>query len=260
MSIFHVFFLSLIQGATEFLPVSSSAHLVLYNKFVVGLQDNLDLDIAVHVGSLMAVVLLLIKPLRENTSNFLEKNGVKRSLLLLFLATLPLICMGLFLEYARLIDLSRQIEIIAFTNILFAILLFLSDRKKSRRNISDISKRDILIIGIWQSFAVFPGTSRSGASITGARFLRYNRKDSIIISVILSIPSIAISSGYIAFKFFNSESKIDFDLTIYATLFSFIFSYLVLKLFIKLGEAFSFTPYVIYRILLGLTLLTVLYI
>ena len=260
MSIFHVFFLSLIQGATEFLPVSSSAHLVLYNKFVVGLQDNLDLDIAVHVGSLMAVVLLLIKPLRENTSNFLEKNGVKRSLLLLFLATLPLICMGLFLEYARLIDLSRQIEIIAFTNILFAILLFLSDRKKSRRNILDISKRDVLIIGIWQSFAVFPGTSRSGACITGARFLSYNRKDSIIISVILSIPSIAISSGYIALKFFNSESKIDFDLTIYATLFSFIFSYLVLKLFIRLGEAFSFTPYVIYRILLGLTLLTVLYI
>ena len=144
MSIFHVFFLSLIQGATEFLPVSSSAHLVLYNKFVIGLQDNLDLDIAVHVGSLMAVVLLLIKPLRENTSNFLEKNGVKRSLFLLFLATLPLICMGLFLEYARLIDLSRQIEIIAFTNILFAILLFLSDRKKSRRNILDISKRDVV--------------------------------------------------------------------------------------------------------------------
>ena len=260
MSIFHVFFLSLIQGATEFLPVSSSAHLVLYNKFVAGLQDNLDLDIAVHVGSLMAVVLLLIKPLKENTSGFLEKNGVKRSLFLLFLATLPLISMGLFLEYARLIDLSRQIEIIAFTNILFAILLFLSDRKKGRRNISDISKKDILIIGIWQSFAVFPGTSRSGASITGARFLSYNRKDSIIISVILSIPAIAISGGYIALKFFSSESKVDVELTIYATLLSFIFSYLVLKLFIRLGETFSFTPYVIYRILLGLTLLTILYI
>ena len=96
MSIFHVFFLSLIQGATEFLPVSSSAHLVLYNKFVVGLQNNLDLDIAVHVGRLMAVVLLLVKPLRENTSNFLENNGVKRSLFLLVLATLPLISMGIF--------------------------------------------------------------------------------------------------------------------------------------------------------------------
>ena len=79
MSIFHLFFLSLIQGATEFLPVSSSAHLVLYSKFVVGLRHNLDLDIAVHVGSLMAVVLLLIKPLRENTNIFIENNGVKRS-------------------------------------------------------------------------------------------------------------------------------------------------------------------------------------
>ena len=260
MSIFHVFFLSLIQGATEFLPVSSSAHLVLYNKFVIGLQHNLGLDIAMHIGSLMAVVLLVVKPLKQNTDIFLQKNGGKRSLFLLFLATLPLIFMGLFLEYARLINLSRQIEIIAFTNIIFAFLLFLSDRKHSRRKFSDISVRDILVIGVWQSFAVFPGTSRSGASITGARFLGYNRKDCIIISVILSIPSIAISSGYITLKFFNSQSNIDFDFTVYATLFSFIFSYLALKFFIRLGESFSFTPYVIYRILLGITLLTILYI
>ena len=260
MGIFHVLFLSLIQGATEFLPVSSSAHLVLYSKFVTGLQGNLGLDIAVHLGSLMAVVLLIVKPLKENTNDFLKKNGVKKSLFLLFLATLPLLSMGLFLVYLRLIDLSRQIEIIAFTNIIFAFLLFLSDRRKSRRKLSNISTRDILVIGIWQSFAVFPGTSRSGASITGARFLSYNRKDSIIISVILSVPAIAISSGYIALKFFISESKIDVDLTLYATLFSFIFSYLVLKFFIRLGESFSFTPYVIYRILLGLTLLTLIYI
>ena len=259
MSIFNVFLLSLIQGATEFLPVSSSAHLVLYNKFVIGLQDNLGLDIALHVGSLMAVVLLLIKPLKENANDILKKNGVRRSFFLLFLATLPLISMGLLLEYARLIDTSRQMEIIAFTNIIFALLLLVSDRKKSTRKLSNISTKDIFIIGLWQSLAVFPGTSRSGASITGARFLSYNRKDSIIISVILSIPAIAISSCYIAFKFFYGESKIDIELTIYATLLSFIFSYLVLKFFIRLGETFSFTPYVIYRIFLGLILLTVLY-
>ena len=260
MSIFHVFFLSLIQGATEFLPVSSSAHLVLYNKFVIGLRDNLSLDIAMHIGSLMAVILLMVKPLKENSNNFLEKNGVQRSFFLLFFAMLPLISMALFLEYARLIDLSRKIEIIAFTNIIFAFLLFLSDRKKSNRKLSNISTRDAFIIGLWQSFAVFPGTSRSGASITGARFLSYNRKDAIIISVMLSVPSIAISSGYIAFKFFNSQSKIDFDLAIYATTFSFFFSYLALKFFIRFGETFSFTPYVVYRIFLGLSLLTVLYI
>lgn len=260
MSIFHVFFLALIQGATEFLPVSSSAHLVLYNKFVIGLQDNLSLDISMHIGSLMAVVLFLVKPLKENTNGFLVKNGLKRSILLLFLATLPLMSMGFFLQYARLVDFSRQLEIIAFTNIIFAFLLLLSDRKKSRRELSNTSARDVFIIGIWQSFAVFPGTSRSGASITGARFLGYNRKDSIIISVILGIPSITISSSYIALKFINSQSKIDFDLAIYATLLSFIFSYLALKFFVTLGEAFSFTPYVIYRIFLGITLLTILYI
>ena len=258
MSIFHVFLLSLIQGATEFLPVSSSAHLVLYNKFVVGIQSDLSLDIAMHIGSLLAVILLVAKPLKENTHSILKKNGIKKSVSLLIFATMPLIFMGLFLEYFRIINLSRQLEVIALTNLLFALLLFFSDRKPSRREFSDVSTRDALLIGIWQSVAVFPGTSRSGASITGARFLGFKRRDAIIISFIISIPAIALSSAYIAFKFFNNPTKIDIGFTICAILFSFIFSYLALKFFIKLGDIFSFTPYVIYRILLGFALLTVM--
>ena len=261
MTILHVFLLSLIQGVTEFLPVSSSAHLVLYTKFVIGLNNSLSLDIAMHMGSLMAVVLLVAKPLKENTSTILEKNGFKKSMFLMLLATLPLVLMALVLEHVNIVDLTRNLEIIAFTNILFATLLFVSDRKISRRKLSDITKRDALIIGIWQSFAVFPGTSRSGASITGARFLNFNRKDAIIISVMLSIPSIALSSAYIAFKFLNRpSSKIEMDLMIYGVLFSFIISYFTLKLFIQLGESFSFTPFIIYRIFLGFVLLAVLYI
>ena len=261
MTILHIFLLSLIQGVTEFLPVSSSAHLVLYNKFVIGLHNSLSLDIAMHIGSLMAVILLVAKPLKENTSTILEKNGFKKSMFLMILATLPLIFMALVLEYINFIDLTRNLEIIAFTNILFALLLFASDRKISRRKLSDITKKDALIIGIWQSFAIFPGTSRSGASITGARFLSFNRKDSIIISVILSIPSIALSSAYIAFKFLNSpSSEIEIEFMIYGVLFSFIISFFTLKLFIQLGESFSFTPFVIYRIFLGFVLVAVLYI
>ena len=261
MTILHVFVLSLIQGVTEFLPVSSSAHLVLYTKFVIGLNNSLSLDIAMHMGSLMAVVLLVAKPLKENTSTILEKNGFKKSMFLMLLATLPLVLMALVLEYVNIVDLTRNLEIIAFTNILFATLLFASDRKISQRKLSDITKRDALIIGIWQSFAVFPGTSRSGASVTGARFLSFNRKDAIIISVMLSIPSIALSSAYIAFKLLNRPSgEIEMDLMIYGILFSFIISFFTLKLFIQLGESFSFTPFVIYRIFLGFVLLAVLYI
>ena len=261
MNFLHIFLLSLIQGVTEFLPISSSAHLVLYNKFVIGLHDSLSLDIAMHLGSLMAVILLVAKPLKENTSIILEKNGVKKSMSLMILATFPLVFMALVLEFFNIIDLSRNLEIIAFANMLFAILLFVSDRKMSRRKLSDITIKDALIIGIWQSFSVFPGTSRSGASITGARFLSFNRKDSIIISVILSIPSIALSSAYIAFKFVNNPyNEIEVDFMIYGALFSFIISFFTLKLFIRLGESFSFTAFVIYRILLGLVLLAVLYI
>ena len=260
MSILHVFLLSLIQGVTEFLPVSSSAHLALYNKFVIGLQSDLSLDIAMHLGSLLAVILLIAKPVKENTFTILEKNGAKKSLLLIVLATLPLVFMALLLEYARIIDLTGRLEIIAFTNITFALLLFISDRKISRRKLSSISAKDALIIGIWQSFAVFPGTSRSGASITGARFLSFDRKDAIIISVVLSIPSIALSSVYIGLKFFNNPSKIGIDFITFGMLFSFIISFVVLKFFIKLGETFSFTPFVIYRTFLGLAILAVLYI
>lgn len=261
MTILHVFLLSLIQGVTEFLPVSSSAHLVLYNKFVIGLHNSLSLDIAIHIGSLMAVILLVAKPLKENTSTILEKNGFKKSMFLIILATLPLIFMALVLEYINFIDLTRNLEIIAFTNILFALLLFASDRKISRRKLSDITKKDALFIGIWQSFAIFPGTSRSGASIAGARFLSFSRKDAIIISVILSIPSIALSSAYIAFKLLNSPSgEIEIEFMIYGVFFSFIISFFTLKLFIQLGESFSFMPFVIYRIFLGFVLLALLYI
>ena len=260
MTILHVFLLSLIQGVTEFLPVSSSAHLVLYNKFVIGLQSDLSLDIAMHLGSLLAVILLIAKPVKENTFTILEKNGINKSVFLMVLATLPLVFMGLLLEYVRIIDLTGQLEIVAFTNIIFALLLFISDRKISRRKLSNISIKDAIIIGIWQSFAVFPGTSRSGASITGARFLSFNRKDAIIISVVLSIPSIALSSAYIALKLFNDPSNIDFSFVTYGVLFSFIISFAVLKFFIKLGETFSFTPFVIYRTFLGLAILAVLYI
>ena len=259
MNFLHIFLLSIIQGLTEFLPVSSSAHLVIYNKFVIGLKNDLSLDIAMHIGSLLAVILLVSKSLKEHMNNVLIKNGLSKSIIFLALATFPLVFMALFLEYARLLDLSRQIEIIAFSNLIFALLLFLSDRKPSKRKFSDISVRDVLVIGIWQSFSVFPGTSRSGASITGARFLNFGRKEAIIISAILSIPAIVISSGYIGYKFFNSPNKIEIEFTIYATIFSFIFSYLALKFFIKFGELFSFTPYVIYRLFLGLALLTILY-
>ena len=198
------------------------------------------------------------KPLKEHTNNILIKNGVSKSVFFLALVTLPLVFMALFLEYARLLDLSRQVEIIAFSNLIFALLLFVSDRKPIRRKLSDITARDVLVIGIWQSFAVLPGTSRSGASITGARFLNYGRKEAIIISAVLSIPAIVISSGYIGFKIFSSPDKIDIEFIIYAAIFSFIFSYLALKFFVKFGELFSFTPYVIYRLFLGSALLIVL--
>ena len=261
MTILHIFLLSFIQGVTEFLPVSSSAHLVLYNKFVIGVQNNLSLDIAIHIGSLLSGYFISGQTFESKYIDHIRKNGFRKSMFLMILATLPLIFMALVLEYTNTIDLTRNLEIIGFTNIFFAILLFTSDRKVSRRKLSEITKKDALIIGVWQSFAVFPGTSRSGASITGARFLDFNRKDAIIISLMLSIPSIALSSVYLALKLLNNyNSDFEIKLMVYGVLFSFIISFFTLKLFIQMGESFSFTPFVIYRMFLGMVLLALVYI
>ena len=136
-------------------------------KIVIKSEEEIDL--------IRESALLVSKTLKKHMNKVFIKNGVSKSVFFLALATFPLVFMALFLEYARLLDLSRQVEIIAFSNLIFALFLFVSDRKQSQRKFSDITARDVLVIGIWQSFAVLPGTSRSGASITGARFLNYGR-------------------------------------------------------------------------------------
>jgi len=148
-------------------------------------------------------------------------------------------------------DFSRQLIVVAIANIIFSIFLYISDKTKQKKSISEITKLDALIIGIFQSFALIPGASRSGTTITGARFLKFSRKDSVLISLLMSIPTIGCSALYLLFKISNNFGGFELKLLFFSGLFSFILSLLSLKVLLWLGQVTSFTPFVVYRILLG---------
>ncbi len=251
MAFFHVFIQSAIQGATEFLPVSSSAHLLLYNELVLSGKNTISFDIAVHLGSLLAVVFILRNLIIESFGFFNDQKQSANLIVPLIISTIPIIITALLLEAFLLIEFSRQLIIVAIANIVFSIFLYISDKTKQKKSITDITKLDALIIGVFQSFALIPGASRSGTTITGARFLMFSRKDSILISLLMSIPTIGCSALYLLFKISSNIDVFDLKILFAAGLFSFILSLVSLKVLLWLGQVGSFTPFVIYRIFLG---------
>ncbi len=255
MAFFHIFILSAIQGVTEFLPVSSSAHLLIYNKLIYAKTNSIHFDIAVHLGSLLAVIYILKDTILDSFGFFSRENEITNVKMFLFISTIPIITAALLLEVFLLIDFSRQIAVIAIANIVFSIFLYIADKSQKKRSISQITKTDALIIGIWQSFALLPGASRSGSTITGARFLKFSRKDSILISMLISIPAIGCSALYLFLKIAHDITNFNLSLLFVASFFSFLFAFFSLKIFMWLGQITSFTPFVIYRVLLGVVLI-----
>ena len=189
-----VFLLSIIQGVTEFLPVSSSSHTILIsNLFNFNVYDLL-LDVSLHIGSFLAITFYF----RSEIINF-SKN--KRIFFLILLSSLPILVLGFILSKFRAEDYLRTIEIIGWTTILFGILLFISDKFPQKKNINtNLKMFDVLIIGLMHSVALIPGVSRSGIAITASRFLGYSRLESTKISFLLSIPTLLMVTAYGLYK------------------------------------------------------------
>ncbi len=255
MAFLHIFIQSAIQGVTEFLPVSSSAHLLIYNQLIYFTKNNLQFDIAVHLGSLLAVIIILKDIIIESFGFFSTEKQGSNLRIPLFISAIPIIITALLLETFLLIDFSRQLAIIAFANIVFSVFLYVADKSKQIKTLTDLTKTDALIIGFWQSFALLPGASRSGSTITGARFLKFSRKDSILISMLMGIPTIGCSAIYLLLKITNEMGGFDLGLLFMAGFFSFTFAFISLKVLLWLGEITSFTPFVIYRIILGIIII-----
>ena len=249
---FYTLILALIQGITEFIPVSSSSHLIIFSKELNFSYESLELDVGLHLGSLIAIILYFRKDLIE-----IKKN--KNLLSLLFFGSLPLFIVGFSVYYTGLINYLRNIEIIAWSTLLFGILLYIADKSTMDKKIeNNLNFKNIFWIGIFQCLALIPGVSRSGITITSARLIKFNRLDASKISFYLSIPAL-LGASFLGLKEMVNKD-LDFNLIIFiSSILSFIFSYLTIKYFLIYVQKYSLNIFVYYRIFLALVLLVIIY-
>ena len=254
MDILNIIILSLIQGITEFLPISSSAHLVLLSELSDFSDQGLGFDIALHAGSLLAI-LIYFKDEIKNIFSYTDEG--RQYLKLIIIASIPLPIFGLiFIDYVTLY--MRNIQSIAIMTILFGLLLYFTDsNRKENKKMIDASLTVILFIGLLQTLAIMPGVSRAGIVITAALLIGFTRNDSIKISFLLSIPAIFMASTYQAIQLLGKSDKILIESYVLGVFLSFIFSYLTIKLFTSTISKITFAPYIIYRIVLGSALLII---
>ena len=253
------FVLAVIQGLTEFLPISSSAHLLL-PSLLFGLNDlGLSFDIAVHAGTLMAVIYyfrkeiaLMLKSFFLSDKNLLPHRNLAISLIV---ATIPIVIVGLFVK-----DLIEQrifnVEHIAIANIIFAgILLFAYLKRKDIKNLYSVTLYSALFVGVFQSLALFPGASRSGTAITAALLLGFNLKDASKFSFMLSIPTIFGALVLLIIEMQSTLEAFNYMNLIIGFFISMIIAFLTIKLFLNFVERIGMIPFVIYRIILGVFLI-----
>ena len=249
----EIIILSLIQGVTEFLPISSSSHLIIVSEYLEFNNRNLEFDVSLHIGSFLAVIVFF----RKDIFNFVQN---KNLFLKILIASLPVMIVGYLLIRLNLIDQIRNIKVIGWTTLIFGILLYLSDRSEIKNKInSNFTLKSAVLIGFLQILSLIPGVSRSGISITGARMLKFNRFDSAKISFLLSIPTLAAVSVFGLNNLLKSESFKFSYLIILSIIFSYLFSYITIKYFLNYIKKSSLNIFVVYRILLGLILLILAY-
>ncbi len=266
MSLFQLILVAIIQGITEFLPISSSGHLILLPG-LTGLNDQgLAIDVAVHVGTLGAVVLYFWTDVKQALIGLpaalagrIETPQAKLAMCLI-LATIPTVLVGAILFFNDLGHSLRSVAVIGWAMLGFGLLLYWMDQKGPQtKQASGWSFRDAVIMGLWQVIALIPGTSRSGITITGARQLGYRREDAARLAMLMSIPTILASGALLSVDVVrNADAQLARDGAI-AAAFAFIAALLALSLMMRLLRSVSFTPYVIYRVVLGIILLGIAY-
>jgi len=242
----EILILSFIQGVTEFIPVSSSSHLIIFSKYLNFENQNLSIDVSLHIGSFIAILTYFYKDIL----NFYEN---KKLFIKILVSSIPVMVIGYILVKTNLINEFRNIKMIAWMTIIFGILLYYSDKFKLEKNIqNDFNLKNAFLIGLFQVLSLIPGVSRSGITITAARLLNYKRFDSAKISFLLSIPTLGAVSLF-GLNEILSTKDVNFSLlNLVSIFFSFLFSFFTIKYFIKYIKKFNLNLFVIYRIFLDL--------
>jgi len=264
MEIWHIIILAIIQGITEFLPISSSAHLILFPQ-LTGLSDQgVAFDVALHVGTLLAVLAYFRKDLAPLLHAWLSSLRTRqchtaecRLIWGVLVGTIPVGLLGLAISTLDLDVLLREPLIIASSTIVFGLLLWAADALyMQKRDEYSLTWQDILLIGMAQALALIPGTSRSGVTITAALFLGLKRESAARFSFLLSIPVILLAGGVETVELMQHDAPFEnwFALLL-GVVFSGISAYLCIHAFIKLLNSIGMLPFVIYRLILGFVLL-----
>ena len=260
----HVILLSILQGLTEFLPVSSSGHLILFSIFSTFPDQGIGLDVAVHFGSIIAVVIYFwndVWKIAKGTiltyfiPNF--KNEGNRLFWLLFIGTLPVVCVGLTLRHFGIEFRDDEAsKLIGWTILCFGLLLFVADKVgMTIRKVEHLGVLDALLIGFAQCLSLVPGTSRSGITITMARFLGMERKEAARFSMLLAIPAIVGATTLVGYELYVSQDFREMMLAVDGVLYSFVASIIAIYVIMWWLQKSTFLPFVIYRVILGTILL-----
>lgn len=261
-----IIILAVIQGITEFLPISSSGHLILLPSLAGTEDQGLAMDVAVHVGSLVAVVGYFRKDVATLFQGAFDLLGAKwtpasRLTVFIGLATVPVLLAGLALKVLDMTDSLRSIEVIGWATIIFGILLYIADKIfQQRKSMEAVTLPHILALGLAQMVALIPGTSRSGITMTAARFLSYERTESARVSMLMSIPTILAAGTLLGVEAAQTEAFAAqwWDLLLGVVL-SGVAAYAALFCMMRWLRRATMTPFVIYRMILGLILLSMVY-
>ncbi len=252
-NIIQILLISIIQGIAEFIPVSSSAHINLLSNIFNYEKIELAINVSAHFGSLVAVLFYFNKEIYNFSKN-------KNLFYKVIIASIPIFIIGYILIELKIISNLRTLEIMGWTTIIFGFLLYTSDKFKIKLKMkNNFTFKNAIIIGFYQTLALIPGVSRSGIIITGARFLKFNRIDAAKISFLLSIPSLGAWSLYGCFDLIKQNDQILTMSSILTAFLSFIFSYITIKYFLIYLKKFNLNLFVIYRLILGIILLSVVY-
>jgi undecaprenyl-diphosphatase len=255
--------LSMIQGITEFLPISSSAHLILFPEFFNDITTNRGFDVALHFGTLLAVIIYLKKdilkiflettsPDRDNYRGFIDFKN-------LIISTVPIVIIGFLVNFFD-INIIRNLEIIGWSTLVFGILLGLADKNlRVRKLIDNLNLKDALILGLAQTLAIIPGTSRSGIVITAGLLSGFSRYDASKYSLLLSIPVIIAATTLETISLYNESGVFVTKQMLLGILISFVTAYLTINFFMKWISRASLKIFVFYRIILGIAILLYAY-
>ena len=258
----QLIFLSILQGITEFLPVSSSGHLILFSKFTEFPDQGVDMDVALHVGSVIAIMLYFMPTILEMLSGLWKAKFLPRFQIfgaqlfyLLIVATLPIVVCGLIVKVCGT-ECLRSTKLIGWNILIYGIILWFADSMSlTARKIKNLEFEDAILIGFAQCLSLLPGTSRAGVTMTMCRFLGLERQEAAKFSMLMAIPAIIAAGGLSAYLMWHSGTNVDVALFSSAIGCSFVFSMTAIVFLMFWLKNRSFLPFILYRIVLGILLL-----